>query len=342
MNYCTWSRSKLLVIMLLGNIACAQNDASISLFDLQEKFVSIAEKVRPSVVSIQILVDGFKVGNGSGIVLTHDGYILTCAHVIEDLFSEVCSLTFTPTILFVTDFYGEQYIAEVVGVDTRRDLAVIKVNADGLNAIEWQDKEIRVNMWAFVVGNQYGLSSQSGQSSISFGVISGLDRNISSQMESNPNHIYYGGLVETSARTNPGHSGGPLIALNGKAIGIIVAKSGGVEGAGYAIPYNNNTRRIITDLMHKRTPQHGALGIGVIDFLGKTIVESVEIDGPGDTSGLLPGDIINSVNGKKIRSTNHFLELVDDLPVESVAWIMFVRDGEIHETRAIVKPFGSD
>jgi S1-C subfamily serine protease len=208
---------------------------------LEQAFTDLAKEVRPSVVAIRCYqvhatdrtdppLVKLPISQGSGFIIDAAGYIATNNHVIEgaDMFSVVLN-------------NGLAYDATFVQKDDRSDLAVLKIDAEGLTPVRMGDlSEVRVNQWAFACGNPFGLAfDNAGKSSITYGVVSALGRQMTDRLTADPTKHYYGNLVETSATINPGNSGGPLFNIAGEVIGVVTAietSTGVSEGHGFAIP----------------------------------------------------------------------------------------------------------
>ena len=195
---------------------------------------AVATKVTPSVVGIRTTtsVASFfgnqeSSGEGSGVIYREDGYIITNYHVISDGISNKSN---TKIEVFLDDVNSKSYSATVVGYNISADIAVIKINAQGLQKIEIADSQkLKVGQYVITVGNPGGLEFMD---SVTYGVISGLDRVVSSNSDVS--------LIQTDAAINPGNSGGALVNTEGKLVGInsskIVAEE--FEGMGFAIPSN--------------------------------------------------------------------------------------------------------
>jgi S1-C subfamily serine protease len=254
-------------------------------------------------------------GTGSGFVYDEDGHIVTNYHVIED--AEELSVTMAD---------GETYPAEVVGEDPTNDLAVIRIEADGLpRPVPLSDSDaLRVGQFVVAIGNPFGL-----ERTLTAGVISSLGRVIKG-----PDGRFIGEVIQTDAAINPGNSGGPLLDLNGRVIGVnsqIVSPSQANAGVGFAVP-SNTVRRVVPELIARGSYPHPWLGIEPISLTAErarifrqagmdvTVDEGVLLlevtsGGPADQANLrggnrvvqigryrvpLGGDVITAVNGEPI------------------------------------------
>ena len=308
---------------------------------LEQSFTDLARKVRPSVVAIRtyrIRSPGspdtlvkLPFSQGSGFVVDATGYIVTNRHVIGG----------ADLITVILD-NGLHYDATVVKTDERGDLAVLKVDAGDLTPVRFGDlANVKVNQWAFAVGNPFGLANVDGRASVTYGVVSALGRQKTDRLPGNDQVHYYGNLIETSAPINPGSSGGPLCNLDGEVIGIVTAmesRSGVSEGHGFAIPIDKNTRRILDTLQAGKEVRYGFLGVNVNDVepvaqqvsdtgrvRGARIIGIDPPNGPAGAAGLKPGDIIIEFDGTPVESMDHLVRLAGFAPVGSEITVTYLR-----------------
>ncbi len=270
---------------------------------------AVIEKCSRSIVSINVEVvqssyfgDSVSTGSGSGVVLTKDGYIVTCYHVIDGADTINVSLQ-----------DGTTYTAEVIGFDSRTDIAIIKIDADDIPSATIGDSaKYSVGDPIYAIGNPLG----EFVSTVTDGIISGLDRVIEVDGISMT-------LMQTNAAINPGNSGGGLFsAKTGELIGIVNAKSYGIEieGIGFAIP-TSSAKSIITDLMDLGyVTGRPYLGISMkeyttssspfFSFMGEVEkivkITAVSENSPAEKAGVKAEDIIISLGGQEINS-------IDDL-----------------------------
>ncbi len=284
---------------------------------------SVAEKVGPSVVGIRTTYqnanDLFGVqsagGEGSGIIISSDGYILTNHHVIENALNDrTRKVQLGAKIeVFLPNKIDKAYTAEVKGYDSKTDLAVLKINEKNLNAVEFGNSDdLKIGEPAIAIGNPGGLEYMG---SVTQGVISGLNRTV--QLD--------GGrkikLVQTDAAINPGNSGGALVNIKGQLIGVNTVKmvATGFEGLGFAIPVND-AKRIADELIKNTYIPKPYLGITVDqryteDFAKDNkmpmgvYVSDVELLGAAEKAGIQAGDVITKFAGKTIKS---FADLEDE------------------------------
>ncbi len=317
---------------------------------LEQAFMELAEKVRPSVVAIRTynVRDPQSPGaryvmrphsQGSGFIIDRDGYVATNRHVIAD--ADVISVVLNN---------GMKFEATVVQTDTRSDLAVLKIDAEDLKVVTFGDlSAIRVNQWVFACGNPFGLANDNGGASVTYGAVSALGRQMTQRLVGESDVEYYGNMIETSATINPGNSGGPLFNVDGKVVGIVAAietTSGVSEGHGFAIPVDKNTRRILDTLQAGREVRYGFLGVMVQDVeppRSSLVVDSrvhrgVELrsisfsNGPAAQAGLKARDVVIEYDGTPIENADHFVRLVGFTPVGTEVPVVFLRNGVKRKT----------
>lgn len=235
------------------------------------------------------------ISEGTGTVISSDGYIVTNSHVIGD------SKQYTINVVFNN---AKEYEAKIVGYDTRTDLAVIKVDAENLKYAVFSDSSlVEVGQDIVAIGNPGG---QSFQNSLTKGIVSAVDR----ELELTPNVTF----IQIDAAINPGNSGGPLCNLYGQIIGINTAKISDemYEGMGFAIP-SNKVAEIANDLIHYGYVQNrvmiGMMGLEVDNELAYSydvpyglIITQITEDGPLDNSEIKEYDIITEINGVSVET----------------------------------------
>ena len=289
-----------------ANVTIQQQTNKSNFGTVQVSDVSdIVEKCKDSVVEIttesassgnSIFGQYVSQGAGSGVIISKDGYIVTNNHVVSGA-----------TSLKVTTTDGTEYDASVVGKDSQTDLAVIKVDANNLQAATLGDSDIlQVGDPAIAIGNPLGELG----GTVTTGIISATDRQITIDDETMT-------LLQTDAAINPGNSGGGLFNADGNLIGIVNAKesSTGIEGLGFAIPITP-AQDIITELMQNGSvTSRPALNVSLYDYTsnnqgqyskyedGCYIVQIVK-NGAADKAGLKQNDRILSFDGEQIRSTS--------------------------------------
>ena len=211
-----------------ANAAAAASNAPTTID--QGDITAVVAAVRDSVVTITSQIstgrgpqgNGTATGVGSGIVLTSDGYVLTNRHVVEG-----------STALKVTLADGSEYPAAVVKVSSDQDLALVKVDATGLSPAKLgQSSKVTVGETAIAIGSPLGTFTET----VTKGIVSALDREITVQDEETGRPVTLSGLIQTDAAINPGNSGGPLLNASGEVIGVNTATASSAEGLGFAIP----------------------------------------------------------------------------------------------------------
>jgi serine protease Do len=350
--------SRLIRALLIASVAmgCAQAGAQTSsrviqvddLRDLEQAFVRLSERVRPSAVSVRtynltkLVTRGSRPSeesrirmprsHGSGAIIGHDGYILTSAHVIEGA-DEITAILHD----------GREFDADLVQADQRSDLAVIKIDTAGLRPVAFKSvNEVRVGQWCFVVGNPFGLSHTRGTTTVTYGIVSALEQDLSDELNSGNiiagDERYYGNLIQTSAAINPGNSGGPLFNIDGQMIGVVTAiesRSGVTEGCGFAIPMCPLSQRIVSQLRKGETVSYGYLGIQFArrDTIRRGEGRGVRIgslrpeNGPAAKAGLRPDDLIIELNGERLKSKDHLIRVVAGLEAGKKVPVTYLRDG---------------
>jgi serine protease Do len=267
--------------------------------------------------------------SGSGVIIKNDGYIITNNHVVQDADS---------IQVILND--NRSYNAKIIGTDPSADLAVIKIDAKDLPIIEFGDSDkTKIGQWVLAVGNPFNLTS-----TVTAGIISAKARNLNilgNKMNQNPLEFF----IQTDAAVNPGNSGGALVDLDGKLIGIntaIASNTGSYAGYSFAIP-SNIAKKITGDIMNYGTTQKAFLGVsiaevdyrlaqnkGIKDVKGLYIA-SVLDDGAAKKVGLKEGDILTQIDGKNVNSNAELNEiLAQSSPGEKIK-ITIERDGVASE-----------
>ena len=245
------------------------------------------------------------VAYGSGVVLTPDGYIVTNNHVVEG--ADEVEVTFNNKV---------KKTATIIGTDPTTDLALIKVDATDLEYLTFGDSDnVRIGEWVLAVGNPFNLTS-----TVTAGIVSAKARNLSILGEGTSVESF----IQTDAAVNPGNSGGALVNTKGELVGInaaIASHTGSYEGYSFAIP-SNIVRKVVDDLLLYGETQRGYLGIypaeltqeiaekeGLENIEGVYIAEVTE-GGAAKVAGVKKGDVVTSINGKKVNSVTQLMETV--------------------------------
>ena len=297
---------------------------------------AVATKVTPSVVGIRTTTSVMSFfgnqeasGEGSGVIYKQDGYIITNYHVVADAIGNSSSKI---EVFLDSTANSESYEASVVGYNISSDLAVIKINANGLTAIEVTDsKSLKVGQYVITVGNPGGLEFMD---SVTYGVVSGLHRIVSSDSEIS--------LKQTDAAINPGNSGGALVDTTGKLVGINSSKivSEEFEGMGFAIP-SNTVVEICDRIIEKENSPEPYIGITLSEkytaqrlmlygYPKGAVVLSVAEGSPAYQSGLRKGDIITEFNGSVVDDYNKFNSLFEEVSPNQQVTIKIYRNGNYY------------
>lgn len=301
-------------------------DVTINVENVTSPATAVARKVSPSIVGIKVTtVTSYgpygnyeSSGEGSGIIYTSDGYIITNYHVIENMVTSSGEKNPNSTLtVYLNQDTSTEYEGRVIGYDQSADLAVIKIDAEGLTPVEIGDSDtVNVGDIAIAIGNPGGLDFMG---STSQGIISGLNRSI--QTEGSYEDLK---LIQTDAAINPGNSGGALCDINGKLIGVNSVKlvETGYEGMGFAIPVNDAVK-ICNDIIQNGSSSTVYLGLEFDERFTAEVLErqgyptgivvgSVATGSPADTAGFETDDILTSFNGSEITSTTDLINAKKD------------------------------
>ena len=309
----------------------------------------VAKTVSPSVVVItteQVVYSQWswygqsqvESGAGSGVIISSDGYILTCDHVV----SGASNITVT--------IGDKDYTATVVGEDSTSDIAVIKVDADGLTpAIVGDSDKLAVGDNVLAVGNPLGELG----GTVTSGIVSALNRSVSIQSSSSVNTM---SLIQMDASVSPGNSGGGLFNMNGELVGIVNAKSSDsdAEGLGFAIPVNDAVKVAQELLENGYVTGRPYLGISYyavtdaqtaaqlgVNAYGVYIVEVVK-GGPADKAGLQAGDRIVSVDGSEVATQSDLGTLMQDHKAGDTIEITVARGGQMQTVSVTLGEKGAE
>ena len=265
---------------------------------------------------------------GSGFVIDASGIIVTNNHVIEQ--SDDITVVFTD---------GTNLKADLVGRDTKTDIAVLRVKSNKpLTAVSFGDSDkLRVGDWVLAIGNPFGLGG-----SVSLGIVSARNRDI--------NAGPYDDFIQTDAAINKGNSGGPLFNLAGEVVGVntaIYSPSGGSVGIGFSVPAAT-VRGVVDQLVKFGETRRGWLGVRIQSLtddlaegldIGKTqgaLVAEVTPTGPAEKAGLKPRDVITEFDGKPIRDMKDLPRVVADTPIGKRVAVKILREGKPLELSAEV------
>ncbi len=309
---------------------------------LSDAFVSVAERVSPSVVQIDVTSrdeSGDQItrffgknqdspvarGTGSGVIFTADGAILTNNHVIDHALSINVRLR-----------DGRLLPAKLLGRDPATDLAVIKIEAGGLTAAKFGDSDAsRVGEWTIAIGSPFGLGY-----TVTTGVLSAKGRG---GLGMNQIEDY----LQTDASINPGNSGGPLCDLDGRVLGINTMIVGRGTGIGFAVP-SNLARRAAEQILKTGRVQRSWIGVGIQDLTPElasamkvdpragVLVNSINDGGPAQKANIKPGDIIAGVGGKRVTDGRELVREVISHEVGQTVQLEIFRDGKKYGTNMLL------
>ena len=257
---------------------------------------------------------------GSGFVISADGYVVTNNHVIEDADE-----------ILIEFFSGDEMPAEVIGTDPNTDIALLKVDAENLDFVNFGDSDgmgSRVGDWVIAMGNPLGQGF-----SVSAGIVSARNRELSGT---------YDDYIQTDAAINRGNSGGPLFNMEGDVIGVntaILSPNGGSIGIGFSMA-SNVVKNVVDQLQEYGETRRGWLGVR-IQNVGDDMVEAIEgldmargalvtevPDGPAKDGGLLAGDVILSFDGMDVPDTRELVRMVGNAPVGKTVDVIVLRAGD--------------
>jgi serine protease Do len=273
------------------------------------------------------------IGGASGVILTPDGYIVTNNHVVKDADE-----------IEVTLYNGKSYKAKIIGTDPQTDLALIKIDEKNLSFIAFGDSDtIEVGEWVVAVGNPFNLAS-----TVTAGIVSAKTRNINILRDQGAIESF----IQTDAVMNPGNSGGALVTLDGKLIGIntaIASPTGVYAGYAFAIPADI-VKKITNDLMNYGLVKRGFLGISIRDLDSKiakeinidrangVYVDSVSATGAAKEAGVKAKDVIISIDGIETMTSGKLMEIImRKHPGDKVSIVLIRNGNEKKELTATLK-----
>ena len=266
--------------------------------------------------------------SGSGVVISPDGYIITNDHVVENA-----------SKIIVTLPGGNEYEAEVIGVDQLTDLALLKLDGDNFPYVKVGDSDkLIIGEWVVALGNPFGLFDVNQQPTATVGIISGKNMDFGQQ----GSHVFQD-MIQTDAAINPGNSGGALLNMKGELIGINTAiATGGYEksnrGVGFAIP-SNMTERIMSDLIDKGYVTRSWLGVYIqpldadaakaleMNSRDGALVTQVVGESPAELGGVQEGDVIIRFDNKNITDPSNLRNIVSLMPPGSKSDVVVFRNG---------------
>ena len=265
---------------------------------------------------------------GTGLIIDERGYIVTNGHVVEGA---------TKISVILND--GRNLEAELIGLDSVHDVAVVKISGENLPVARLGDSEsLIIGEWSIAVGNPYAYLIKDSRPSVSVGVISAVERNFAGIGEGK----IYKRMIQTDAAINPGNSGGPLVNIEGEVIGLntfIFSETGESVGIGFAIPIDR-VKKIARELVRYGKIRDRHFGFAVEDLnamiasrfhlpdLNGVIVVGVEKNGPAERAGLKLNDVIQEINDYRIKGFDDVALAVSDLAIGEEIKLKVWRDGE--------------
>lgn len=303
-----------------NNSNSSVNTSLISLTNYSETGTYVAQKVLPSVVGIRVEYSVSSIfyrnmtntatAEGSGIIISEDGYILTNNHIINTSSNSSYYEVGKANKVTVTLYQDEtEYEATIVGTDEETDLAVLKIDKTGLTAAELgNSSSVQVGEFAMAIGNPLGM-----QSSVSSGMISAVNRKVTSEGKTYT-------LIQTDTAINSGNSGGALVNSKGQIIGVNTLKmsGSGIEGMGFAIPIDS-AKPIYEQLIQYNKVKRPYIGISGRDLDEQTAkanhlvvgvyVLSIEEFSAAEKAGIRIGDVITAIDGKSITTMDELNEI---------------------------------
>lgn len=295
---------------------------------MQQVLINVYQRVAPSVVNIEMRLKNNTSGepdaSGSGFVLDTDGHIVTNAHVVEG--AQNIQVTFND---------GYLIDASIVGFDNYSDLAVlnVKVSKDKLLPVTLGDStNLKVGQSVVTIGNPFGLLS-----SMTTGIVSATGRTLQSSQMLNPqnnNQFVNPSIIQIDAQLNPGNSGGPLLDIDGRVIGVNTAirtETGVFQGIGFAVPINT-VKRVVPQLIKTGKADYSWLGIGSSDRLNVAaiaqelqlpvsygvLVDTISTDSPASVAGLRAGKDEHTIRGIKIHTGGDIIVAINDQSVRDM------------------------
>ena len=273
-----------------------------------------------------------RMASGSGVIISSDGYIVTNNHVIKG--SDEIEIILND---------NNKYVAELIGIDPSTDIALLKIDADNLPYIPFGNSDsLRIGAWVLAVGNPFNLSS-----TVTAGIVSAKGRNINI-LEDN---AAIESFIQTDAAVNPGNSGGALVDISGKLIGIntaIASPTGAYAGYSFAVPANL-VKKVIQDLKDFGIVQRGFLGVTIrnvdaelakdlnLDDLNGVYIDNVLERSAADDAGLEPKDVIKAINGINVNTAPKLQEVVAQFRPGDEIQVIYSRDGKMKEATITLK-----
>lgn len=281
-----------------------------------------------------------QVGSGSGVIISKDGYIVTNNHVIEGA-DEV-------NVMLENN---RSFTAEVVGTDPAADIALLKIEAEGLPFLVFGDSDaLRLGQWVLAIGNPYNLTS-----TITAGIVSAKGRQMNQMAQRNQNSrsssFRLESFIQTDAAVNPGNSGGALVTVDGELVGIntaIASRTGTFAGYSFAVP-SSIAKKVVDDIRKYGEVRRPLLGISMLDItedlarennikeLKGVFIAEVSPDGSADLAGVKDNDVLFSINGVAVNSGSAVQEQINRYSPNDKVDLKILRDGKELNFSAVLK-----
>lgn len=315
-------------VVKINTVSLSQQHSSQQIPDIFRDLFDYGGQLRPPAQKVR--------SSGSGFVISSDGYILTNHHVVDQA---------TEIQVLFSD--RSEYQATIIGSDRRSDLALLKIEAKGLDALKFANSDkLKVGEWVLAIGSPFGLDY-----SVTAGIVSAKGRSLPTDQGEN-----YVPFIQTDVAINPGNSGGPLFNLEGRVVGInsqIFSRTGGSIGLSFSIP-SSVALRVVEQLKQHGVVQRGWLGVAIQDVnkalaqsleLDKpqgALINAVELDSPADKAGIEPGDVIIRLNGQAIVDADDLPHLVGMLAPDTKVKVEIIRKGKRKVLKVIIGALDAD
>ena len=338
-----------LLVRALPSMAQMPAESTQPLADLSRAFRQAYEQVRPAVVLISAtarlppfhpeIPEDFR-GMGSGTIVSDDGYILSNYHVVANADSIQVTLSDRRT-----------YRAKVIGFDSLIDIALLKVDAQGLPTVQLADSDLlQIGDWVLAIGHPLGMGS-----TLTHGIVSALGRQagVFNPRSDEENRYAIESFIQTNAVINPGNSGGPLLDLQGRVVGIntaISTRTGYYIGYGLAVPINL-AREVVDDLLVHGRIVRGHLGVAMAPEMTQELIREhgldmeqprgvcliqVQPNSPAQRGGLLVGDVILSLDGIAVNHFNHLQTLIYGRDPGETINLQIMRQSQLHQVAVML------
>ncbi|MBL0763649.1 Do family serine endopeptidase [Marivirga atlantica] len=271
--------------------------------------------------------------SGSGVIISPDGYIVTNNHVVENA-----------SKIEVVLWDNREYSADVIGTDPNSDVALIKIDENDLNFVEFGNSDnTQIGEWVLAVGNPFNLTS-----TVTAGIVSAKARSIN--ILSGRNRYGVESFIQTDAAVNPGNSGGALVNLKGELIGVntaIATPTGSYAGYSFAVP-STLVEKVVNDLKEYGIVQRAILGVSIVDVNDPRLPEDINLNNGVYVSGLTPGsaaeeagiqkgDVIVEIEGTEVKNVAELQELVArNSPGDKIS-VTYIREGKEQTVNATLK-----